>query len=75
MATTFGTCHFVSLHMARCYYAPYSGWQAKWNSKSTIENVSRKLRDGEIKIGPPLLKPGDSLAIDQSEGRYLITSK
>lgn len=73
----FGTCHFVTLRAARVYYAPYLGldWYRSDSSKreKIAAYVAGKTNSGEIKIGPPPLRPGDSLSIIEGEGRYLIT--
>jgi hypothetical protein len=59
-----GTCHFESIFAAIRYYADYG-----------YDNVNmavlRKLREGEIKIGPPKLKEGERVFLND-EGRYCI---
>lgn len=58
-----GTSHFVNLQAAIAYYQPYG---------SDSWEVNRKIKNGEISIGPPVLKSGQKLLIDQTEGRYFI---
>lgn len=59
----YGTAHFEDLAAARVYYATY-GFSA--------EEVARKLKVGEIFLGPPPLKPGQKLHLDRQEHRYFI---
>ena len=63
---TYGTSHFVSLEAAIAYYLPY-------HYPITREAVSRKVSEGEINIGPPVLKPGERLTLIDSNRRYKIT--
>jgi hypothetical protein len=58
-----GTCHFPTIYAAREYYRPYGFGPA---------DVSRKLADGEIKLGPPPLLPGQRATI--YENRFLSKS-
>lgn len=61
----YGTPHFVSVAAAVAYYKPYG-------YKSTLAAVLRKKQDGEIHIGPPTLKPGQTLRIIDGGLRYAI---
>lgn len=63
MTTRTGTSHFVSLADAIRYYRPYG---------TDKKAVLAKIEAGEIHLGKPLLKPGQKLLIDRSEGRYII---
>ena len=62
-----GTCHFVSIQAACKYYADDDG---SYTYEDEIE-VSNKLNAGEIHIGPPEIKEGETLSINE-EGRYVI---
>jgi len=64
MSVSTGTAHFRSVHDAVEYYRPYGYEDVKYA-------VECKLRDGEIHIGRPSVKPGESLRIDE-DGRYWI---
>lgn len=61
--TTIGTSHFVSLTKAARYYFAYG---------TTLEEVRRKVEAGEIHIGKPTLKPGETLQIIDNGTRYAI---
>ena len=61
--TRFGTCHFVSRDAALKYYATYG---------QTSADVDGSIRQGNIAIGPPDLKPGFALAGVNEDGRYEI---
>jgi hypothetical protein len=50
--TIYGTSHFVSMNAAVVYYRDYG---------FDLEDVRRKLIDGEIHIGPPTVKSGERL--------------
>lgn len=63
---TVGTSHFKSRNAARRYYEPY-GYDAA--------AVDRKIADGEIHLGPPILKPGESLSLIDDGTRYAIKSE
>jgi len=63
MATRWGTCHFVTQRAAVKYYKSQECDRAE---------VLRKIKDGEIEIGPPVVKNMDRLIIDNEEGRYFI---
>ena len=67
--TETGTCNFVSAAAAKKWY----------NQTRLLDNLSeygkdkeikRKIDEGEIEIGPPQIKPGQTLRI--VEGRYRI---
>ena len=61
--TTYGTSHFRSKFAAIRYYETF-GYER--------EDVMRKLAEGEIAIGPPALKPGETLRFMEG-GRYAIS--
>ncbi len=61
----YGTSHFTSLVAAIRYYKDYGYDNAK-------EAVKRKIREGEIHIGRPKLKAGQSLATTDGGKRYEI---
>ena len=65
MSIAWGTSHFVSVDRAMRYYNTYSPGFGQYS-------VNRKLAEGEIHIGPPEVKEGQSLSIN-AEGRYVIT--
>jgi hypothetical protein len=67
MSTYYGTSYFVSERDAVWYYRKYEGANAK-------RAVQRKLEAGEIHIGKPPLKPGDTLSLIDNGTRYAITS-
>jgi len=60
-----GTHHFVSRDAAVRYYKPY-------HYDDTTAAVARKITEGEIAIGEPLLKPGQTLSIIDNGTRYAI---
>lgn len=62
---TYGTSNFVSLSAATRYYRDY-GYDAA--------DVKEKIRDGEIHIGKPSLKPGERLGLTDGGKRYTITT-
>ena len=53
--TITGTCHFVSYADAK---------------KAYCSDTDRALKEGAIFIGKPEVKPGQTLGIISSEGRY-----
>lgn len=67
MKITKGTNRFTSFEAAVRYYSAYEG-------KSARQAATRKLKDGEIRIGKPILQPGETPSIIKGEGRYAITS-
>jgi len=64
--TITGTNYFPSISDARIYYSAY-GYE------DTISAVFNKIQLGEIHIGKPPLKEGDTLFI--KDNRYHIQSK
>ncbi len=64
--TTYGTSYFVSVAAATRYYRPYEG-------QHSPAAVSRKIAAGEIHIGKPALKAGETLSIIDDGTRYAIT--
>ena len=64
--TQVGTSNFVSRAAAIKYYSDY-GYADEEHA------VSRKLYEGEISIGNPPLKPGETLSIIDNGTRYAIT--
>jgi hypothetical protein len=60
-----GTSYFVSIEAAERYYAPY-GYD------DVHATVQRKLAEGEIHIGEPPLKPGQSTFLVDEHTRYAI---
>ncbi|OYV38946.1 MAG: hypothetical protein B7Z80_08705 [Rhodospirillales bacterium 20-64-7] len=60
-----GTSHFESKDAAISYYRPYG-------YSNTAQAVERKLADGEIHIGKPEAKPGQTVTLNREEGRYFI---
>ncbi len=62
--TTTGTNYFKDLLAVLKYYGPYG-----YNEK----DVHSKLADGEIHIGKPALKPGETLSLIDDGTRYAIT--
>lgn len=59
---TTGTNHFTSYASAVSYYSDY-GFKPS--------DVSEKIANGEISIGPPKIKDGQKL-LTNNEGRYVI---
>lgn len=64
--TIVGTCHFVSRSHALRYYRGY-------HYDNVSRMVSRKLREGEIKLGPPKPKQDEQMFVN-NEGRYCLES-
>ena len=64
--TVIGTSHFVSREAAVSYYSAYS--------ELPEHLVTTKLAEGEIKIGPPELKPGETLVVISHGTRYAVKS-
>ena len=58
-----GTSHFKSRESAISYYAEYG---------NDVSDVDRKIADGEIHIGKPQTKPGQSLGLIDEGRRYAI---
>jgi hypothetical protein len=63
--TIIGTSHFVSRRAANAYYADYG---------FTPADVSHKLAEGEIHIGPPACDPakGEKIGYTDAGRRYTI---
>jgi hypothetical protein len=61
---TYGTSHFVDLAAALKYYKAY-GYDKP--------AVKQKLAEGQIHLGPPTLKPGETLRVIDNGTRYQIT--
>lgn len=60
-----GTAHFVSRKHAVKYYRDY-------HYEDTEKAVDQKLAEGEIHIGPPALKKGQSLELIDNGCRYCL---
>lgn len=65
MPTTYGTCHFVSRRRAIAYYRS----QGYCDAQAAVDD---NIKTEAIVIGPPKLKPGQTMRIND-EGRYVIT--
>lgn len=65
MKITVGTNHFRSRDAAVAYYSAY-GFDGP--------EVDRKIAEGDIVIGPPALKPGETLSTIDLNRRYAVTS-
>lgn len=63
--TTWGTSFFTSRKAAEKYYSDYED--------DAIAAVTRKLAAGEIHLGTPHLKDGESISIIDNGTRYAIT--
>lgn len=63
-----GTCHFVNRCAAIKYYSDY-------HYDDVESTVNRKVEDGEIFIGRPLIKPGEKLVLLDDNTRYGIVRK
>lgn len=61
----YGTPCFVSTQAAYNYYYDYG---------YTHTEVDRKIAEGEIFIGEPPVKAGDTVLIDPDEQRYFIVT-
>lgn len=61
-----GTNHFDSKWSAYAYYAEY-GYSRQY--------VDQKISSGEIRIGKPILKDGETLYMNGKEGRFFIETK
>lgn len=72
-----GTSHFPSYGAALRYYRPYCApFQTQYGrterTQVVRDVVSHKLNAGEISIGKPALKPGETLSIE--DNRYFINT-
>ena len=61
-----GTNHFVSVRAAQHYYANQEG------EGDIVDVVAQKLEDGEIVIGRPVLKEGETFRLIDDGTRYEI---
>jgi hypothetical protein len=61
-----GTSHFVSFRKAVIYYSAYG---------VPLEQVEKKLQDGEIAIGVPQVTPKQRVILHPTDGRYLIEDR
>jgi len=66
--TTYGTSYFVSVDAAIRYYKDTEG-------RSAAHAVDRKIREGQIHIGKPTLKAGQTLLVIDGGTRYAISEK
>lgn len=64
-----GTCYFPTYGAAMRYYRPYESPCTTQELRSAID---RKLNEGQIHIGKPALKDGETLTIE--DNRYHITT-
>ena len=64
MATRYGTSYFTSMSAAIRYYRDYG---------DDADDVRRKIREGQIHIGKPPLKPGQRLGTTDGGKRYEIS--
>lgn len=62
-----GTCHFVSEHKAVSYYIA-QGLSREETTRAVIDLIT----NGEIKIGKPELKAGETLVVIDGGTRYAI---
>ena len=60
-----GTSYFTDLAAAVSYYSGYA-------YEDAAETVQRKIRDGEIHLGQPRIKPGERLITVDGGLRYAI---
>lgn len=70
-----GTCYFPTYGAALRYYRPYAGHYSdgsKTQTEAVRALVDQRLNEGEIHIGKPDLKPGETLSIE--DNRYHIIS-
>jgi hypothetical protein len=68
-STTMGTANFVTRYDAVRYYAKQED-----GLKAADAAVTAKLAAGEIFIGPPALKAGETLSTIDDGTRYAITT-
>jgi hypothetical protein len=64
MATRYGTSYFVSLAAAVRYYRDVED--------NPVGAVARKVTAGEIHIGKPVLKEGETLSVIDAGTRYAV---
>lgn len=68
-----GTCYFPSYGAAMRYYRPYYAYIHKYTrTRALRRGIDQKLNSGEIHIGKPDLKPGETLSIE--DNRYHINT-
>lgn len=65
-----GTCYFPSYGAAMRYYRAY---ESPCTTQELRQVIDRKLNEGLIHIGKPVLREGQTLSIE--DNRYHITSK
>jgi hypothetical protein len=71
-----GTCYFPSYGAALRYYRPYClARESRRGDRTRFVRVviDDKLNAGEIHIGKPATKPGETLSIE--DNRYHVTSR
>ena len=72
MKTTTGTSHFVNFTKACDYYKDYEPYE----TPAELERiVRRKIDEGQIDIGQPTIKPGETLSIIDDGCRYAISTQ
>jgi hypothetical protein len=64
--TLIGTCYFIGINRAVRYYRDYGLDRSA---------VIAKIAAGEVHIGKPPTKEGETLVINIPEGRYFIRGK
>lgn len=64
-----GTSHFVSIQAAELYYSDYI---PNFSKAVVAAHVANKIKSGDIHIGKPELKPGETLVICDDGTRYAI---
>lgn len=62
-----GTSNFVTERDAVLYYRDYYE-----TSKEATKAVKRKIEEGEISVGPPVLRKGEKLTLVDGGRRYAI---
>ena len=65
----YGTSHFIDKMSAVLYYKQYD---PALTMKEARQWVQHKLIDGEIHLGKPILKEGETCFLDKHSGRYWI---
>ena len=65
---TVGTSYFKDIASAQRYYAEY-------DYEDVASTVARKIAEGEIHIGKPDVRVGETLSLIDNGTRYAITSK
>lgn len=66
---TVGTSYFTSRLAAIRYYRDYED-----SVQAAVDAVTRKVAEGQIHIGKPTLKTGETLSVIDSGARYAITA-